>query len=569
MKNLKIAMKYWLECPSCCLMMALELVFRCAYVGIHSYIWRILPQVFDSSGDYWKPVIVVLSCCAFNIFASASIGLLRTSKTQIGAHMARRFIRKVLDADYDLFTKYSCSYVRSVREQAWEIGAASRLVSDLLVCAFNIVITMYNVWKLCQVLVLPIAIIYCIMSLVIIILVKMFAKIEEERDTTGKAAAQEVHEVVNGFAEVRCFCTEEYHYKSISDRDKMITKILFKKAEINASINAVMDFVQLIATGVAILFLLKELRSGRITPAEAVATVSLTIGASQPLIALIAIADEMTARLAGIGKFEEILQFKNTVKTGNINISSFKNEVVLNDISFQYNDSEEILRNVNITIPKGSKIGICGKSGGGKSTMFKLLAKYYDPTKGNIEIDGFDYNDLDVHSLRKIIGVVHQDNHIFNGTIYENVIYGNWNCTEYDVIEACKKANLYDFIQGLQDKFNTEVGDNGLKLSGGQKQRIAIARVFLSNADIILLDEATSALDNESDMLVQEALKNFEGKTIIAIAHRLSTIKDSDCIYVVGNNTIMESGTHEELLTKNGEYAHLCKQADAMEKGCH
>ena len=157
------------------------------------------------------------------------------------------------------------------------------------------------------------------------------------------------------------------------------------------------------------------------------------------------------------------------------------------------------------------------------------------------------------------MGIVHQEPHIFTGSIMDNLVYANPHASEYDIIEACKKANIYDFIQGLSEKFDTKVGPKGLKLSGGQKQRIALARIFLKDPEIILLDEATSALDNESESLIQDCLNRIEGKTIISIAHRLSTIRESDVIYVIGDHKVVESGNHTELMEKKGTYYKLNK----------
>jgi ATP-binding cassette subfamily B protein/subfamily B ATP-binding cassette protein MsbA len=181
-------------------------------------------------------------------------------------------------------------------------------------------------------------------------------------------------------------------------------------------------------------------------------------------------------------------------------------------------------------------------------------------------IDGININDIESHSLRKYIGVVSQDTFIFKGTIEDNIKYGKKNATEYEVIEACKKAGLYKFIKTLPNGLNTDVGPKGLKLSGGQKQRIAIARVILMNPEIILLDEATSALDNESERIVQKALKHFSDKTIISVAHRLTTIQNSDKIVVLDNHTISEYGTHEELMSYDSIYKKLYEKKDDDEE---
>ena len=259
-------------------------------------------------------------------------------------------------------------------------------------------------------------------------------------------------------------------------------------------------------------------------------------------------------------KYMKIMNMKDIVKDGTININHFNSNIELSNVEFKYKDSDLILDNINLKINKGEKIGICGTSGGGKSSLISLINRFYDVTKGSIKIDGINIKDITEKSLRRIISYVSQECIIFNGTIKENVLYGTRGKTEEDLIEACKNVNILDFIKSLPDGFDTQVGVKGLKLSGGQRQRISIARAFLQDAPILLLDEATSALDNESETVVQEALDRLSNdKTTITIAHRLSTIKNSDRIIVIDNHKIVEQGTHEELLAMDGIYKKLNK----------
>ena len=189
--------------------------------------------------------------------------------------------------------------------------------------------------------------------------------------------------------------------------------------------------------------------------------------------------------------------------------------------------------------------------------MLKLLNKFYDIDEGELTIDGVEISDVTAESYRRKVGSVHQENTIFPGTILENVKYGSPEATEYEIIEACKRAKLYDFITSLKDGFNTDVGPKGLKLSGGQKQRIALARLFLQDPEIIILDEATSALDNETEQFIQDAIAALHGKTIITVAHRLTTIQNCDWIYVLDGGKIIEDGTHQTLMEHGGAYAHM------------
>ena len=207
---------------------------------------------------------------------------------------------------------------------------------------------------------------------------------------------------------------------------------------------------------------------------------------------------------------------------------------------------------------KGETMAFVGNSGGGKSTLVNLIPRFFDVSNGAIKIDGVNIKDYDVKSLRKNIGIVPQETFLFSGTILQNIKYGKRDATFEEIKEAAKKANAHEFIKKLEDGYNTEIGERGVKLSGGQKQRIAIARAILENPQILILDEATSALDNESEKLVQDALeKLMENKTTFVIAHRLTTIENSDKIVVLQQGEIKETGTHAELLEKNGLYKSL------------
>jgi ATP-binding cassette subfamily B protein len=277
-----------------------------------------------------------------------------------------------------------------------------------------------------------------------------------------------------------------------------------------------------------------------------------------PLMNIIDFCDQLSDNLSLEKDYESIMNYQNqTVDNGNIELKEFNDKIEIRNVGFSYNDSTQILSNINMTIKKGQRIGICGVSGGGKTTLFKLLNKFYNANSGEILIDGINIKDITNKSYRRFVATVHQDNVIFPGSIKENIVYGVKSYTEYEIIEACKKANIYNFIMSLEKKFDTEVGPRGIKLSGGQRQRIALARVFMVDPEIILLDEATSALDTESETLIQNAIDNTKDKTIITIAHRLDTIKNCDCIYVFSNHGIAESGSYDELVDKHGLFYNM------------
>ncbi|DAB18264.1 TPA: ABC transporter [Candidatus Gastranaerophilales bacterium HUM_20] len=243
----------------------------------------------------------------------------------------------------------------------------------------------------------------------------------------------------------------------------------------------------------------------------------------------------------------------NAFELKNINSIEFKN------VNFEYIKDRPVLKNINLNVNSGETIALVGNSGGGKSTIVSLIPRFYDINSGSIRIDGMDIRDLTLRSLRQNIAIVFQDNFLFSGTIRDNIMLGNENASEEDVDKAVKMAYLDDFVSGLTNGLDTQIGERGILLSGGQKQRVAIARAFLKNAPIVILDEATSALDNKAEAIVQKAIENLmQDKTVFVIAHRLSTIQNADKIVVINEGEIVEIGSHEELLKiENGAYRLL------------
>src|SRR5690606_33960572 len=234
-----------------------------------------------------------------------------------------------------------------------------------------------------------------------------------------------------------------------------------------------------------------------------------------------------------------------------------KDSIEFHNVSFAY-DRDHVLRNINLKIDKGRTIALVGPSGGGKSTLADLVPRFYDPTEGEVLMDGISLKDYDIESLRKQIGVVTQESILFNDTIFNNISFGQEKVNEEDVIRAAKIANAHNFIMETENGYQTVIGERGSKLSGGQRQRLSIARAVLKNPPIPILDEATSALDSESERLVQEALTNLmQNRTSLVIAHRLSTIQHADEIIVIQNGSIIERGRHDELIRNNGLYRKL------------
>ncbi|WP_026834463.1 ABC transporter ATP-binding protein [Eubacterium xylanophilum] len=282
---------------------------------------------------------------------------------------------------------------------------------------------------------------------------------------------------------------------------------------------------------------------------------------TDPIKTLIDFTEQFQNGYSGFERFVEILEIEPDIEDSPnaIKLEKVKGHIVFDDVSFKYKDgAHRVLRHIDLDVPAGSYVALVGSSGGGKTTLCSLIPRFYEVTKGKITIDGLDIRDVKLKSLRDNIGIVQQDVYLFAGTIFDNIKYGRSDATDEEVIEAAKLANAHEFIMSLPDGYHTDIGQRGVKLSGGQKQRISIARVFLKNPPILIFDEATSALDNESENIVKESLEKLAfNRTTFVIAHRLSTIQNAEKILVLTENGIEESGTHEELIKKNGIYAGL------------
>ena len=278
-----------------------------------------------------------------------------------------------------------------------------------------------------------------------------------------------------------------------------------------------------------------------------------------PVTTLINFMEQYQNGVTGFERFLEIMDEQPEQESPNArDLQNVQGEITLDHVSFSYDNSKEVLKDVSLNIKKGETLALVGPSGGGKTTICHLIPAFYRATGGRILIDGTDINDVTFKSLRRSIGIVQQDVFLFNGSIKENILYGRLDATDGEVIEAAKRANIHDYVMTLPDGYDTQIGERGVKLSGGQKQRLSIARVFLKNPAILILDEATSALDNTTEILIQQALDELcKGRTTLVVAHRLSTIKNADEICVIANGQITEMGTHEALMEKGGVYHDL------------
>lgn len=282
---------------------------------------------------------------------------------------------------------------------------------------------------------------------------------------------------------------------------------------------------------------------------------------TEPIRTLIDFTEQFQNGYSGFERFMEIMNMEPDIADASNaeELKDVKGDISFEDVTFSYNDhSDTVLKGVNLEVPAGAYMALVGSSGAGKTTLCSLIPRFYDVNSGTIRIDGKDIREVTLKSLRSQIGIVQQDVYLFAGTIFENIAYGKPGATMEEVIEAAKNANAHEFIMSFPDGYMTDIGQRGIKLSGGQKQRLSIARVFLKNPPILIFDEATSALDNESEKVVQDSLESLaKNRTTFVIAHRLTTIQNAEKILVLTEDGIAESGTHEELLAKQGIYEKL------------
>ena len=365
---------------------------------------------------------------------------------------------------------------------------------------------------------------------------------------------------LSGIKTAKAFANEETELRKfdVSNDSYKTSKRAFHRAM--GRFNAVMEFFLCILS-VAVIsvggFLIMQ---GRMDTVDLI-TFSLYITTFvNPVRKLSTFAELFANGTAGFARFVELMREEPAMQDAPdaITLSRVEGRIDVDHVSFAYQDDLAVLHDVDLHIRPGETIAVVGPSGGGKSTLCQLIPRFYDVTEGRVLVDGKDVRTLTQHSLRANIGIVQQDVFLFAGTIYDNIRYGRPDATEAEIVEAAKRAEIYDDILDMPDGFQTQVGERGAMLSGGQKQRVSIARIFLKDPPVLILDEATSALDSVTEARIQSAFDELaKGRTTLIIAHRLSTIRSASRILVIDGNGIQEEGTHEELMAKGGEYAQL------------
>lgn len=532
-------------------------------------ILRYLNQPFEAVPEQYRFAAMLLSIVGV---IGLKVGV-NYINTLVNVSLRRKLMNRIRESGFRLLLDVDITYFDNM--QVGDIirridGESSRSTGAILSCirAINLCVTILVFTGFLISLSWPLTLASSFILAVIILPSQFYNKRAKKygRQLTEKTQEYAVRllEVLSGMRLIRTIGSEDREYNKL-------LKIIYahEQAEFSSQMNSAaigpINEISSIVALICIIFL------GRLFFAESLDSFSLVLPIYlialfrlTPFIGQInVIRNQIANKSASIEVLHDFLRSDNKpfMPRGGTQFSGLRNRIEFKGVDFHYPGHRKlVLKNVNLSLPKGQTLALVGGSGSGKSTLADLLARFYDPTEGQVTLDGIDLRDFDLANLRASLGVVSQDTFLFNDTVRNNILYAKPDATDQEVIDAAKRANAYDFVMQLPQNWETLVGDRGVMLSGGQRQRLAIARVMLQDPEILILDEATSALDTVSERLVQKAIDELsQDRTILVIAHRLSTVRNAHQIAVLDQGKVVEVGNHEELFNKGGKYRELCE----------
>lgn len=433
-------------------------------------------------------------------------------------------------------------------------GPENLIISAISIITSFIYLSSINIW-------LTLIIFACVPFLIVISLLlknKMRDSFAESRVANAQINAS-LESSISGIRVTKAFCNSKKEQEKFEVGNDYYTSSRSRAYKAMGQFHSGTSFITDIFNVIVLIAGGFFLYNGEINFADYSAFVLSVNLFISPVMTLINFMEQYQNGVTGFARFLEIMDAEpERDSEGAVDVDNVEGEIEFRNVTYAYDGENDVLRNVYLKIEKGKTFALVGPSGGGKTTVCHLIPHFYDVTSGEIFIDGKEIHGITMASLRRNIGIVQQDIYLFNASIKDNILYGRLDATDEEVIEAAKRANIHDYIMTLENGYDTQIGERGIRLSGGQKQRLSIARVFLKNPPILILDEATSALDNTTEILIQQSLDELcKGRTTLVVAHRLSTIKNADEIAVVSDGVIVEKGTHSELIEKNGVYAEL------------